>query len=187
LIVNPTKSKVFVDGREIVFEAYNINGSNYFKLREIGAAVGFSVEWSSIDDSIYINTNDTVVSVVSIEEMKDEIVRLTNIEREKAGVPKVKVLPELMITAQLKADDMFVNHYYGHNSPEYGSMGDMIKSFIPNTAARAENLAPWTKTSEDAFIGWVESPEHYKIMINPIYTHIGVGVAEGANGGYWWV
>lgn len=31
----PTSSKVTVDGKEVAFDAYNINGSNYFKLRDI--------------------------------------------------------------------------------------------------------------------------------------------------------
>ena len=34
---------VFVDGREVQIEAYKIAGSNYFKLRDIGRAVGFNV------------------------------------------------------------------------------------------------------------------------------------------------
>jgi hypothetical protein len=33
--VNPTASKVFINGEEQSFEAYNIGGSNYFKLRDL--------------------------------------------------------------------------------------------------------------------------------------------------------
>ncbi|MGO4119405.1 hypothetical protein ACEQ6C_40435, partial [Rhizobium ruizarguesonis] len=35
----PTDSKVLVNGKTISFEAYNINGNNYFKLRDFAAAV----------------------------------------------------------------------------------------------------------------------------------------------------
>lgn len=46
----PTSSKVYVNGREVAFEAYNINGNNYFKLRDIaqvlrGTEKQFEVTW----------------------------------------------------------------------------------------------------------------------------------------------
>ena len=40
----PTASKVFIDGVEVSFEAYNIGGSNYFKLRDLASAVNGSVK-----------------------------------------------------------------------------------------------------------------------------------------------
>ncbi|MDR0862987.1 MAG: CAP domain-containing protein [Oscillospiraceae bacterium] len=119
--------------------------------------------------------------------MKAEIVRLTNIERVNAGLPELTVLPELMNSAQAKADDMLANHYYGHKSPVYGSGSDMIKDFVPKAKSVAENLAPWTKNTAEAFAGWVASKEHYDHIVNPKYTHIGIGIVEGADGGYWWV
>lgn len=46
----PTNSKVLVNGKEVVFDAYNINGNNYFKLRDIAMAFNntsnkFRVDW----------------------------------------------------------------------------------------------------------------------------------------------
>lgn len=47
----PTTSKIYVDGVETQFEAYNINGNNYFKLRDValalrGTAKQFQVVWN---------------------------------------------------------------------------------------------------------------------------------------------
>jgi hypothetical protein len=52
LIARPTASVVFVDGERIAFEAYNINGNNYFKLRDLAYALSgtekqFAVGWDS--------------------------------------------------------------------------------------------------------------------------------------------
>lgn len=46
----PTSSRVLVNGAEIAFEAYNIEGSNYFRLRDVAMALNgtekqFSVYW----------------------------------------------------------------------------------------------------------------------------------------------
>ncbi len=57
----PTKSKVLVNGKEIGFEAYNINGSNYFKLRDIAMSVNgtrsqFEVSWDKEKNAIDLLT-----------------------------------------------------------------------------------------------------------------------------------
>ena len=36
---------IYVDGQEVRLETYNIDGSNYVKLRDVGKAVGFNVYW----------------------------------------------------------------------------------------------------------------------------------------------
>lgn len=48
----PSTASVLIDGQEVAFEAYNINGSNYFKLRDIAMAVkdsrkSFSIDWDA--------------------------------------------------------------------------------------------------------------------------------------------
>ena len=40
----PTASKVFVDRAQVSFEAYNIGGSNYFKLRDLASAINGTVK-----------------------------------------------------------------------------------------------------------------------------------------------
>jgi len=55
---NPTTSSIYVDGQEIAFEAYNINGNNYFKLRDVawalsGTSKQFGVDWD--DEEKVIN------------------------------------------------------------------------------------------------------------------------------------
>lgn len=57
ILVNQTKSQVFVDGVAIEFEAYLIEGNNYFRLRDIAKAVNgsskqFDVSWDETNKSI---------------------------------------------------------------------------------------------------------------------------------------
>lgn len=53
---SPTTSKILVDGKETPFTAYNIDGNNYFKLRDIGAAFNFGVDWDGGRNTIVIDT-----------------------------------------------------------------------------------------------------------------------------------
>ncbi|MEN2776270.1 hypothetical protein ABCY62_14690 [Acetivibrio clariflavus] len=60
--VNPTTSKVLVNGKAVEFEAYNINGNNYFKLRDLAQAVNnteknFEVAWDGINNAINLISN----------------------------------------------------------------------------------------------------------------------------------
>lgn len=52
-----TKSAVYLDGKQVSFTAYNIDNNNYFKLRDIGQALDFSVEWNGVRQSIEIDTS----------------------------------------------------------------------------------------------------------------------------------
>ena len=53
----PTNSKILFNGQEVLFNAYNIGGNNYFKLRDVGETFNFSVEWDGSQNTIVIDTD----------------------------------------------------------------------------------------------------------------------------------
>ena len=53
----PSASRIFLDGREVQFSAYLIEGNNYFKLRDIGEAFDFGVNWDEAAETISIDTS----------------------------------------------------------------------------------------------------------------------------------
>jgi hypothetical protein len=66
----PTTSRIYLDGKEVSFTAYNIEGNNYFKLRDIGAVFNFGVDWDGARNTIAIDTGkgytpmDVVVDIM---------------------------------------------------------------------------------------------------------------------------
>ena len=65
---NPTNSKITIDGVEVKFDAYNINGNNYFKLRDIAYSLNnteksFSVNWVAENNSANLIPGEKYVSV----------------------------------------------------------------------------------------------------------------------------
>jgi hypothetical protein len=54
----PTDSQIFIAGAPAAFTAYNIDGNNYFKLRDVGAAFDFAVEWDGERNTVTIDTRD---------------------------------------------------------------------------------------------------------------------------------
>lgn len=53
-IAKPTSSAVLLDGSPLNLTAYNINGNNYFKLRDIGKLFDFDVHWDSALQGVVI-------------------------------------------------------------------------------------------------------------------------------------
>jgi len=54
-----TNSAIHVDGVKKDFTAYQINGNNFFKLRDLGQTFDFNVGWDSATQSVTIDTTKT--------------------------------------------------------------------------------------------------------------------------------
>ncbi|MDR3309719.1 MAG: leucine-rich repeat protein [Oscillospiraceae bacterium] len=52
----PTQSKIYLDGKEISLTVYIIGGNNYFKLRDVGEAFDFGVDYDAVKKTIVIDT-----------------------------------------------------------------------------------------------------------------------------------
>ena len=52
-----SSQKVTLDGQAVSLEGYNINGSNYFKLRDLGKAMDFGVTWNNGSRTVEIDSN----------------------------------------------------------------------------------------------------------------------------------
>lgn len=66
-----TSSAVLVDGTSVAFEAYNIEGNNYFKLRDLAAAFSgsdkqFSVQWDGEKQAISLQTNQPYTGKITV-------------------------------------------------------------------------------------------------------------------------
>ncbi|TFE03285.1 CAP domain-containing protein [Jeotgalibacillus sp. R-1-5s-1] len=119
----------------------------------------------------------------AISSFEQQVVNLTNQEREKAGLAPLSVDQTLAKTAKEKSLDMQRNNYFSHTSPTYGSPFDMMKQFGVQYRSAGENIAMGQRTPEEVVKAWMNSPGHRQNILSSSYTHIGVGHAE--NGNYW--
>lgn len=83
IIATPTRDmgqSVYVDDTRVYPTGYNIEGNNYFKLRDIGALVGFGVEWDSATQTVEINTARKASSTTGItdEAVEGAVARVTD-------------------------------------------------------------------------------------------------------------
>ncbi len=52
-----TNASVYLDGKPLDLTAYTIGGNNYFKLRDLGDALGFTVGWDNATSTVTISAN----------------------------------------------------------------------------------------------------------------------------------
>ncbi|HLU21737.1 MAG TPA: CAP domain-containing protein [Bacillaceae bacterium] len=109
------------------------------------------------------------------------VIRLTNEERSKAGLPALKADSALNNVADVKAQDMYEKGYFSHTSPTYGSPFDMMRDFGISYSAAGENIAQGQKSPEEVVKAWMNSEGHRKNILDNKYTHIGVGYEQGGN------
>ena len=50
-----TNASVYLDGKPLNLTAYSIGGNNYFKLRDLGDALGFGVDWDNATSTVTIS------------------------------------------------------------------------------------------------------------------------------------
>lgn len=121
-----------------------------------------------------------------VKQIENEVVRLTNEQRAKYGLPPLKIDWQLARVARYKSADMRDKNYFQHNSPTYGSPFTMMENFGISYRSAGENIAAGQRTPQEVVNAWMNSPGHRANILNKGYTHIGVGYAKGGSYGHYW-
>jgi len=124
---------------------------------------------------------ETVKSIDT--KIEKEILRLTNIERQKHGLKKLQLDKKLSYSARYHAKDMAVNDYFEHDSYYRNSNGKLkracdtferISAFVDYNS-KAENISAGRTGAKATVDGWMSSSGHRKNILNKNYTRLGVG------------
>lgn len=110
---------------------------------------------------------------------QQEIIRLTNIEREKNGLPPITEDSRLNAAALEKAKNMFEENYWAHFSPSGKDPWGFINGAGYKFTYAGENLAKSFYQPDDVVKAWMASKTHRENILNKHYQHIGIAVLEG--------
>lgn len=137
-------------------------------------------------DLIYPGDKVYVPLFSSVKAIEKEVIRLTNLERQKAGLSPLKYNWELSRVARYKSEDMSSKGYFSHTSPTYGSPFTMMTNFRIRYTAAGENIAMGQPTAQAVVSGWMNSSGHRANILNTNFTEIGVGYAKNSSGRIYW-
>lgn len=112
---------------------------------------------------------------------KNEILRLVNEERAKAGLSALEYRADAQSAADIRANEIVT--VFDHTRPD-GSSCFTVLDGIKKTAA-GENIAEYYQTPAQVMDGWMNSPGHKANILNDKFTGLAVGIAESGGKKYW--
>jgi uncharacterized protein YkwD len=142
-------------------------------------------------------TADTTAKMVSLypeiegnKIVESLLFKLTNIEREKKGLKKLLFDRRLRIAARKHSNDMLNRNYLSHSSGDEISKTPLHRTYnsgLPvlvvgeNVAEnKGDKVQVLLERNPDSLARiimdeWMDSPPHKKNILNPDFTHLGVG------------
>jgi uncharacterized protein YkwD len=117
------------------------------------------------------------------------VVQLTNVERDKAGIPTLRSSSRLMEAAQLHADQMARLGRFDHVLPgaQYPRPEDRLAAVDYEWMGYGENIAMGQSTPAAALDSWMRSSGHRANILNTNLTEIGIGLARDSSNRPYWV
>lgn len=113
----------------------------------------------------------------------DEIIHLTDLERQNQGLLPLKYNSQLSQAAAQKAADMFAKDYWAHVSPSGTQPWYFITQSNYSYRYAGENLARDFSDPQAVIKAWLASPSHRENLLSDKYQDIGVAVVDGKLGG----
>ncbi len=109
---------------------------------------------------------------------------LTNEKRQSQNLAILTVNPVLNKAAEMKAEDMAINGYFAHTSPEGKTPWYWLEQVGYQYQYAGENLAINFSDSKDVTNAWMASLSHKANIVKTDYTEIGTGIATGIYEGH---
>jgi uncharacterized protein YkwD len=144
---------------------------------------------SKLQNQISLIQSSNISQITIRSSFETELLRLTNLERQKVRLPPLKLSSQLTRAAQSHAADMARNNYFSHTGLNGSSMADRAKGTGYKYFALGENIAAGKATPEGTIRQWMNSPGHRANILNSRFTEIGFGYANAPNSRYrhYWV
>lgn len=107
---------------------------------------------------------------------------LLDADRARFALPPLERDPDLDRVARSHSKDMRDNRFFGHISKTTGDVGDRIRAARVSVSSWGENVAR-NGSLDAAQAGLLHSLGHRRNILEPRFTHVGIGVASQEENG----
>lgn len=204
-----TTQRFTANGKPVALTAYQIAGNNYLMLRDVAALTGFDVDYIPDGRVVRISVeeqadkpqekptpdhssdeNDSASAAVNdatLQEYAQEVIRLTNLERAKAGLSALKVNDKLMQAAAIRAGEL--TEKFEHERPDGTDTSTICKEVGIELTARiifGENIMKSTAWTDNIAFNnmraWMNSEGHKNQILRKDLSEIGVAYKIASDG-----
>jgi len=120
-----------------------------------------------------------------MERERGEVIRLVNIERDRAGLPRLEANDSIMQAAQIRAIELAA--HYSHERPDGSRWVTVFEQADVSQRPSGENIHRAMHSAESAMNGWMRSEGHRNNILREQATTIGVGFYRDEAGRLFWV
>ena len=110
----------------------------------------------------------------------EQVVKLVNEERTKAGLPALTVNADITTAANVRANE--IKRVFSHTRPDGSSFSTALKEQGVSFRGSGENIAWGQKSPEQVMNAWMNSDGHRANILNKNFKNIGVGHYQDENG-----
>ncbi len=107
----------------------------------------------------------------------EENLRIINSYRAAKGIAPLRLNEKMTVMACARAEEIAWSGEHSHRRPDGSTCFTIFKDAGYETGTAGENLGYVFDNPEDVCLAWKESRTHYKNLMNPDFTEIGIGVA----------
>jgi len=134
-------------------------------------------------------TGGSTAPATSSSTVANDIVRYTNEQRSRNGLPPFVASARLMQAAQLHAKQMAEYQRMDHtiSGAQYPTLQSRLDAVGYAYSTAAENVAWNNQSAQSVVAGWMNSPGHRANILNPGLTEIGTAMARSAKGEPYWI
>lgn len=121
-----------------------------------------------------------------LSKVEKQVLDAQNKERIRLGLSPLAFDKDLQTAARQRSYELYKSDTFAHKRPDGSMWHTVLQEDVPYTFVKAgENLCtteyndPNVKIAYDADFWteeWINSPTHYEVMSDPIYTNAGVGI-----------
>jgi uncharacterized protein YkwD len=126
-------------------------------------------------DATAVSDSSPSTSTVKYSEIRQEMIRLVNQVRRENGVAELTVNDALMNAAQACSDKLYTYHHNREECKAVAASGYPYGFGSNNTVFTGVATAD---IAQRAVTNWINSPGHFRTMIDPTADCIGVGVTQ---------
>jgi uncharacterized protein YkwD len=121
-----------------------------------------------------------------LAEVEDLVFAMTNQARRANGLAPLIKDEELRHVARAYSNDMLVRRFFDHTTPDGVSFDERISDRYPHRVrimgeniwfASGYSLGKVQQVAQEIVDDWMSSPGHRENILDPRFTHLGVGVS----------
>jgi uncharacterized protein YkwD len=124
--------------------------------------------------------------VKHLPRLEDLVFELTNQARQAKGLPPLIQDADLTQVARAFSDDMMVRRFFDHTTPDGVTFDERLAERYPHRVrimgeniwyASGYNIGKLQQVAKEIVDDWMRSPGHRENILDPKFTHLGVGVS----------